>query len=316
MVKSAGPTNIGTIDLPEQPEKKVAKPNEQVTAEYTGRINIMGIEIGCAVLSDERRVFFQREVLGALTGNRKGGIERYFAPENLKPFVPKKYSGENWDENVIKFMLNGRETHGFEATDIIDICNMYIQARNEGKLLPNQEHLAVRADVIVNAFAKTGVVALIDEATGYQIHRKKDALRLLVESYIVEEARKWMKEFPDEFFIELDRIYDRKTTAPNKRPQHYGHFINKYIYDPIEHGYVLDKLQELNPLNENGNRSKNFHQFMNEQKGIQVLRNRIGKVTALLQVSANKRKFDELFNRMEGKTRQLALWEDDEPVGE
>jgi hypothetical protein len=47
-------------------------PNNEITAEYIGVIKIGEIEIKCAVLSDEKRAFFQREVLGALTGNKKG----------------------------------------------------------------------------------------------------------------------------------------------------------------------------------------------------------------------------------------------------
>jgi len=283
---------------------------EELTAEYVGEIKIGDIEIKCAVLSNEKRVFFQREVLGALTGNKKGGLERYFDAKNLEPYVPEKYKGEEWDQGVIKFQYNGNKTHGLEAGDLIDICNMYIQARNDGKLLTKQKHLAKRADTIVNAFAKTGVIAVIDEATGYQTFRKKDALRLIVQAYIIEEARKWMKEFPDEFFVELDRIYDNPTTTPQKRPKYYGKFINKYIYEPIESGIVLDELNRLNPADKKGARRKRLHQFLNEDLGIRALRNRIGKITALLQISPNKRKFESNFNRMESK--QVPLFDLDE----
>lgn len=299
------------------PERGVAKTAPgNITADYVGKINIMGFEIGCAVLSNERRVFFQREVLGALTGKRQGNMERYLSAENLRPYVPEKFAGDKWDENILKFELNGTTANGYEAEDMIDICNMYIQARNAGVLHKSQLRLAETAQTIVNAFAKTGVVAVIDEATGYQTYRKKDALRLLVESYIIEEARKWIKEFPDEFFEELDRIYDNPRSSRTKRPQYYGTFINKYVYEPIEKGIVLDKLQELNPRNEKGNRPKKLHSFLNEMKGIQVLRNRIGKITALLQISPNKRKFDSNFARMEGKSRQLDLFEELEDLEE
>lgn len=309
MAKPIGPQNSPSDD-PENVDFPLADgpmPQELVTADYVGKIKIGDIEIGCAVLSNEKRVFFQREILGALTGHRKGAMQRYFSAENLKPYLPEKYAGDKWDENILKFQYRSRLAFAYEATDLIDICNMYIRARNDGVLHPKQLPLAQRAQTIVTAFAKTGVIAVIDEATGYQIHRKKDALRLLVESYIVEEARKWMKEFPDEFFEELDRIYDNPRTSKTKRPQYYGHFINRHIYEPIEKGLVLSKLKELNPHNERGNRVKRLHSFLNEQKGIQVLRNRIGKVTALLQISANKRKFDANFARMESKSQQLDL---------
>jgi len=255
-------------------------PTSKLEAMAVGDIKIGETTIKCAVLSDETRVFFQREVVGALTGNKKGGLVRYLSSKNLEPYVPKKYKGEKWDQGIIKFEFSGKEAHGFEATDIIDICKMYISARSDGVLYENQKQLAKQADILVSAFAKTGVIAVVDEATGFQKYRKKDALRMLVESYIIEEARQWMKEFPDEFFSELDRIYDNPKTTPQKRPQYYGKFINKYIYGPIEDGIVLDELNRLNPADNKGARRKRLHQHLNDSLGIQVLRNNARQRTA------------------------------------
>ena len=280
-------------------------PSLKLKAKYIGDIKIGETRIKCAVLSDETRVFYQREVVGALTGNKKGGLIRYLSSKNLEPFVPDKYKGEKWDQGIVKFESNNKEAHGFDAEDIIDICKMYIHARNDGALYENQQHLAKQAEILISAFAKTGVIAVIDEATGYQRDRKKDALRVLVESYIIKEAREWMKEFPDEFFVELDRIYNNPRTTPQKRPQYYGKFINKYIYNPIENGIILEELNRLNPADKKGARRKRLHQFLKAEKGIQVLRNRIGKVTALLQISPSKRRFEDNFKRMESK--QLAF---------
>jgi hypothetical protein len=53
--------------------------------------------------------------------------------------------------------------------------------------------------------------------------------------------------------------------------------------------------------------------------GIRVLRNRIGKVTALLQISPNKRRFDGNINRMESKQMQLfdlAEFDKNERIGQ
>jgi len=285
-------------------------PGNKITAEYVGNIKIGEIDIKCAVLSNEKRVFFQREVVGALTGNKKGGLGRYLKPRNLQPYVPEKFKGEKWDQGIVRFESSGYEAHGFEAEDLIDICNMYIRTKNDGKLLNSQKDIATRAQIIVNAFAKTGVIAVIDEATGYQRLRKKDALRLLVQSYIIEEAREWMKEFPDEFFVELDRIYNNPQTTPQKRPKYYGKFINSYIYEPIERGLVLEKFNKLNPTDERGTRKKRLHQFLNEEKGIKVLRNRIGKVTALLQISPSKRRYEDNFKRMESKQQAFEFIDD------
>ena len=45
---------------------------------------------------------------------------------------------------------------------------MYLAARDARKLKPGQAKLAEMAEIIVRASAKVGIVALVDEATGYQ----------------------------------------------------------------------------------------------------------------------------------------------------
>ena len=84
-------------------------------------------------------------------------------------------------------------------------------------------------------------------------------------------------------------------------------FINGHIYDPIEKGAILDKLKELNPLNKKGQRRKRLHQFLNEDMG---LRDRIAKVTAIMQISPNMRRFKESYERMESKQLWLDFPED------
>lgn len=110
---------------------------------FVGSVKIGEKDIPCAVLVDKdnkpTRVFIEREVVGLLTGNKKGGLDRYLKPKNLQPYVPEKFL-DGVKQSVIKFKLNGRESHGFVGTDLIDICKMYHDARKENKLLPSQEH--------------------------------------------------------------------------------------------------------------------------------------------------------------------------------
>jgi len=70
----------------------------------------------------------------------------------------------------------------------------------------------------MEAFAKIGIVALVDEEIGYQLDRKHDALRLLLNKYIAEGLQKWLHTFPDTFFAELDRLYGNSKTGPRSRP--------------------------------------------------------------------------------------------------
>jgi hypothetical protein len=275
-----------------------------------GYLKILENEIPVAVLEGEKRVMVQREVVGLLTGNKKGGLSRYLKPENLQPFLPEKFKHVPLDQAVLKFKIGNVTAQAFEADDIVNICEMYIKASTAGAILPIQRKLAAKAEMLKRSFAKVGLVALIDEATGYQFLRDKEALRILVEQYIIEEAREWTKEFYDPFFHELDRIYGNQRTISRSRPKYYARFINKYVYEPIENGLVLDELNRLNLSDRKGYRKKRLHQFLSEKLGLRVLRDRIAKVTAIMQISPNMRRYKESYERMESKQMWFNFPED------
>ena len=46
------------------------------------------------------------------------------------------------------------------------------------------------------SIAKVVIVALIDEATGYQAVRSSDALQVILEKYLRKELAAWAKNFP------------------------------------------------------------------------------------------------------------------------
>lgn len=255
---------LGTIVKNSGPIKDNDFIDKSLKVEYLGELKIGQFNIPCAVLSNEKRIIFQRELVGVLTGHKKGGIKRYIGAKNLEKYVPEKFKGESWDRRIIKIEYKSKLAHGFTAEDVIDLLEMYLKAREDSALLESQKHLAIQSEILLRSFAKVGLVFLIDEATGFQTYRKKDALRELVESYIREDARKWTKEFYDPFFESLDIAYGNQKTKSNKRPSYYGRFINTYIYEPIERGIILRELKSLQNIDKN----KRLHQFLKEDIGM------------------------------------------------
>jgi hypothetical protein len=79
------------------------KSNKNITADYIGELKIGDIFVPCAVLSNKERVIFQREFVGMLTGNKKGGLERYLKAGNLLPYLPDRFKGESWDLEILRF---------------------------------------------------------------------------------------------------------------------------------------------------------------------------------------------------------------------
>lgn len=137
-------------------------------AKYEGVLKIGGEEIPCAVFEQGDRVLrliVQREVVGLLTGSKKGNLDRYLQAKNLLPYVPEKFRDKSLDQSSIVLDINGKKAHCYEGEDIVDLCKMYLDARKaKDVLLPNQRQLADRAELLVTSLAKVGITGLIDEA--------------------------------------------------------------------------------------------------------------------------------------------------------
>ena len=74
---------------------------------------------------------------------------------------------------------SGQTTAFFPAGVISEVASGVIDAALEGRVcIRKRQHLAPNCQRILKALAKTGEVALIDEATGYQYHRAPMHCRL------------------------------------------------------------------------------------------------------------------------------------------
>lgn len=243
----------------------------------------------CYVLSDDKRVLTQRglaEALGISSGGGRAGVHRiaqFVASKQLKELITNDIRVRI--ENPIKFQSLTSISNGYEATILIDICDAVIEARKQGLLQKQQSHIAERAEMLIRAFAKTGIIALIDEATGYQEVREKDALKLFLEKFINDEAAKWTKTFSDEFF---EMIFKMKGWtwhfASTKKPSVVGHYINDFVYSRIAPA-VLNELRVKNPVVKPGYRRYKHPQLITNDFGHPKLKEHIAALVALGKAS-------------------------------
>ena len=213
-------------------------------ATHQGKMALGGLELDCYVLTDGRRVFHKRGMARALGMKSEGG--NVFLRAMQRKGLGSELGSELLEkiENPINFKPMTLDLgHGYEASVLVDICKVIIKANDAGKLTSSQEGLVAQARIILQALAKIGVVALIDEATGYQVERSPTALRILVQQYIEAEKREWEKQFPDDYYNELNRIYgSQKLTKTSggaviqNRPQHFANFTRSYVYHPFSNG--------------------------------------------------------------------------------
>lgn len=306
---------------PKEAAHEQAKSKGLPLAIYSGELPIGDLELDCAVLEDGTRVLSERAVHRAF-GSKRGGshwrrlktktdsanLPSFLSATNLSPFVNNELASALISPIQYVSSTGGAPANGMRAELLPEICGVYLAARRAGRLHPSQEHLAEQAEILMQAFAKVGIVALIDEATGYQRDRAHDALRLLLSKYIAEGLQKWLKTFPDMFFAELDRLYDNAPTTPRNRPQYYGHFINKYVYDPLENGYVKAELNKLN-ITDEGKRKARFHQWLSAE-GRNMLIHQIGRVQGLMEMCTDIEHFKTLAKRQ--KTVSIAPYLFDE----
>ncbi|OAV70480.1 P63C domain protein [Bacteroidales bacterium Barb6] len=232
------------------------------------------LEIPCYVLEDGTRVFSGRSIQKVLDSSKPGNS---WLPSFFKKSLVfnRIYGGENSFidriNNPIKFSridAGGSQsaTNGYEVTLLIDICSAIIDANRGGEF--EEQNMVTNADIIIRSVAKVGIIALVDEATGYQYDREKHELQRILKAYIAEELLPWQKRFPDIYYKELFRLngWEFTITGIKKRPGVIGAWTNKLIYEQLPKG-VLEELKSKIPKSESGNKTARYHQFLTLDMG-------------------------------------------------
>ena len=274
-------------------------------ATHTGDLPIGETIVSCAVLENGTRLITQQGFLKAIGRARaaKGGQgasvgkgPAFIAAKNLKPFISDELTAST---RPIRFKTpSGTLGYGYRAELLPQICRVYLEAKDRGQLHPKQEHIAHQAEILVRALATVGIVALVDEATGYDKVEERQKLHELLAVYLAEEKLRWAKMFPDEFYRQIYKLkgwqYPKGST---KRTPLVGKITNELVYERLPIG-VLQELKTRNPVKSDTNRRKwKHHQFLSEDIGQPDLRDHLLQVIAVMRASANWNTFKRLFVR-------------------
>lgn len=279
---------------------RLSDPDYVPQASHQGALPIGDVFLDCYVLEDRRRLFHKRGIAKAIGLKSSGG--NAFMKTLSRKGLGSEITPELWQKinNPLVFKpLTGDPAHGYEASVLIDICDAIVQAKNSGKLVPSQYLMAIRAEMIFRSAAKLGIIALIDEATGFIADKRKEEYRELFKEFIREECRGWSEKFPKPFFDMLYRLYNlrRKNPASFKHPSFFGHFIRKHIYHPLanSNGAILEALDAKNPvIYVKGGRRYKLHQFL-EEIGLDALSAHVWQIVGIGNASRNKAEFDRSF---------------------
>lgn len=253
---------------------------------YTGELNLAGKKLPCAVIQTKDgvlRVLTEHGITKALLGSRSGASKRlkkaasedgallpvFLAPGQLKPFISSEL--EDGPLAPIDYLDGDRVVRAYDASILPAVCKIWLRARAAGALQRQQLAKAQQAEILMTALAETGIVALIDEVTGYELVRPQNALQAYVEKVIAKELAAWVKRFPDEFYENIYRLRGWKWPGMKKnRFSAVAQYTRDLVYERIG-PTVLEELEKRTPPNERGRRPNKLHQWLTVDIGVPML---------------------------------------------
>ena len=267
-------------------------------AEFAGILKFGDLSFPCAVLPDGTRVLSESDFMaglgmyrsGALSVRREsaeaGGapIPLYLAFKNLFPFVVKHLGDVHITPRRYKTVTGGT-AHGIPAALIPRICSIWLDARRDGVLGPRQKLIAEKAELLLRAVAEVGIVALVDEATGFQSVRPRDALQQYLEMIVAKELAVWAKKFPDEFYENIYKLRGWPWTGMKKnRYSAVAGYTRDLVYERMAPG-LLRELEEKSPKDEKGQRDNKLHQWLTSDVGNPMLASHLQSVLTLQRLA-------------------------------
>ena len=283
-------------------------------------LEIAGKMIDCYVLEDGTRVLSQGGFLRALGRNRRAATRSLEIPPMLQGQAFTPYlTPEILDKaKPIHFRTpTGQKASGYRAELLPDVCEIYLKARDANLLASNQRRIAIEADILIRGLATVGIIALVDEATGYQEYRAKDALARVLEIFIAKELQPWLHTFPTDYYRQMFRLRGLEFPQDSvKRPQYFGTLTNDLVYRRLAPG-VLDELRNVTERDAKGRPRHKYFQRLTSNVGYPKLRELLGSIVTIMKLSNRWTDFMEKIDRLHpryGATLPLPLAYDDEEV--
>jgi hypothetical protein len=282
-------------------------------ATHTGELHIGDAVIPCAVLEDGTRLLTQAGFLSALGRSPKPKGRSQRVADGLPPFLNTVSLKDLITQEIIETTVpvlfrteSGSKAHGYRAELLPKVCNLFLDAQDRGKLTKQQEDIATKCQMLIRGLAEVGIVALVDEATGYQEVRDRRALQEILDTYLRKEFAAWAKRFPDEFYFHIARLrgWEWKGRKFNP-PQVVAYYTNDFVYHRLAPNLV-EELNRRNPVVNGRRRSKNT-QWLTEDVGHPALAQHLHAVIALMRASGSwdqlKTMLDAALPKHEGTLR-------------
>lgn len=289
-------------------------------ASHEGPLKIGAATMNAAVLPNGKRLLSQGTFLMALGRSRtpKAGtgalttgdeLPFFLQADALKPFI----SDELRQATTPIFFRSkeGKRSVGYDAQLLPQVCEVYLKFKDAslaetGRVPAKYRHIIEACDVLMRGMAQVGIVALVDEATGYQYDRARNALADILEAYISKDLARWAKTFSDDFYKEIFRLRGWKVEDFKKRPGVVGLWTADIVYARLAPG-VLARLKEITPRNDKGQLKHHMHRWLTREVGDPALREHLGSVTTIMKLANDWRWFMDTLDRLHPKYNTTLL---------
>lgn len=264
---------------------------------HPGVLRFGTMEVECAVLDDGRRGLLGKhfaKVLGYHEKNPSNRFDRFLAD-----FAPKYMSVKGKAGWPILNPGHGRARF-IEAEAVVECLDNVIEAAVEGRLSKHRVKQVQACLAIRRSLGVLGLVALIDEATGYQYNRAPDALQDLIGRLIRKHVADWERRFEPEYYKALARLTNTRYMPGGKRAPLWGWITLHYVYEEVFPVEVLTELQARR------GESEKLHQWLTE-KGIDPLERQITRVREFANSSANLADFKARMSAVSTRPGQIGL---------
>jgi P63C domain len=267
-------------------------------ATHEAPIRVGDAEMMAAVLPNGMHLLSQGAFLRALGRSRTpkagtggfttadDGLPFFLQAEQLSPFIPDELRKASVP--ILFVSKTGHRTVGYDAELLPMVCEVYLAFRDawEGDVPAQYRHIVMACDVLMRGLARLGIIALIDEATGYQDVRARHALQAILDKYLRKELAAWAKTFPDEFYQGIYRLRDWEWKAEkgSRRPGIVAQYTKDIVYERLAPG-ILEELEARNPLNERGRRRARHHQWLTDDIGHPALAQHLYAVMGFMRVA-------------------------------
>jgi hypothetical protein len=145
-----------------------------------------------------------RQLKAASVTGLANGWPSFLAAESFQAFI----SGEMKRRVApIEFATgDGVRALAYEADLLPLVCEAYVAATRGNAVHQAQRPTVDACNLLIRGLAGVGIVALVDEASGFQADRARDELVNILEAYVAPQLMPWVRRFPPSFFEQIYRL--------------------------------------------------------------------------------------------------------------